>query len=835
MGYILTKSDNETLILLNDGQIDTAITSLTLVGKNVSNFGDAQNENFLHLLENFANSSARLGGSGQPRSPLRGQLWFDTNPEVNRLLVYDGSNWRPLAVSIYGTTTTNTLVNATAGPPIPFAANKPGDFFFDTTNKKLYVVSGTSTELTLIGPESVIGFADTRMFSTTMFDSGNSPRPVIQMIVDGEVVAVVSSSTFQVSNTNPVPGFGRVYRGVTFKNYNSSTRYTTATTDVQLHGLHEQLDSTYTRRNVNETINANWSVSTGQVLYFGSTNNSSIFWNTATSALTLSTPALSNLRFAVGNNSLTFNGTDLLPASSGYNIGSETLPFENLYSKKLSSGNSLSTGTIEGDWVLSSGSQLEPNSDLSNNLGSLSKRFDNVYLRTLNPGNSLGYVSGIWNLNSGATLAPSVNLGNDLGQSSKRFNTLFVSTVSGLTSIIGSTNIAGNLLPESNNLRDLGSSSFKWATIHTSDIQADSAFIGTLQIGNTNILISEVTTGTFNSLQASNASITRLISSSGTFASLFATNGTISILNSPTATLGTTSITNGTVGNLSAASGTINSLTSQFANFTTATIGRATITNGVISSLTATNASVVTLSAANASIPGSLTLGTLNATSAGIGSLAVSGNMSVYNTLTAANIVASNNLQGSSITAGNANITNLAVANNGVFGGNITALQGNITTINADNITVSQNITSQGTSNFSFGTQEIRDVKEKVLIVPASITGSVNVDLLGPSVIYYTSTSSGNWTFNFRGSSSVTTNSYLGTGQSVTVTVLVTQGPSAFYPSSITVDGSPVTPKWFGGIAPTSGDPNSVDAYMFTIVKTGSAAYSVFASVSKYA
>lgn len=579
MGYILTKSDNETLILLNDGQIDTAITSLTLVGKNVSNFGDAQNENFVHLLENFANSSARLGGSGQPRSPLRGQLWFDTNPAVNRLLVYDGSNWRPLAVSMYGPSNVDTLTNATAGPPIPFAANKPGDLFFNTTNKKLYVVTGTGTELTFIGPESVDGFADTRMASATMFDGSNNPRPVIQMIVDGEIVAVVSSSTFQVSNTNPVSGFSRIFRGVTFKNYNSSTRYTTATTDVMLHGLHEQLDQSYPRRNVNESINANWSISTGQVLYFGSANNSSVFWNTATSSLTLSTPALSNVRLAVGSDSLTFNGADLLPASSGYNLGSSSQAFENVYSKKLSSGSSITEGTLEGDWLLSPGSQLEPNSDISNSLGSASKRFDNVYLKTLNPGASAGFVSGVWNLNPGATLVPSINLGNDLGQSSKRFSTVFSSTISGLTSIVGSPSITGNFAPSTNNLYDLGSSGFRWSTLYTSDIQASSAFIENLQIGNTSILTSAVTTGTFTTLQGSNATITTLNSTSGTFAALFATNGTISILNSPTAILGTTSITNGTVGTLNATNGTINSLTAQTANITTATVTRATVTD----------------------------------------------------------------------------------------------------------------------------------------------------------------------------------------------------------------------------------------------------------------
>lgn len=592
MGYIITKSNNETLVLINDGQIDTAITSLTLVGKNVSNFGDAQNENFVHLLENFANSSARLSGSGQPRSPLRGQLWFDTNPAVNRLLVYDGNRWRPLAVSIFDTTTTNTLINATAGPPIPFSGNQPGDFFFNTTNKKLYVVSGTGTELTFIGPESVDGFADTRMASATMFDNLNNRRPVIQMIVDGEVVAVVSSATFQVSTTNSLAGFSRVFRGVTFKNYSSSTRYTTSSTDVLLHGLHEQLDQSYPRRNVNEPINADWSISNGQFLYFGSNSNSSISWNTSTSSLTLSANSLSNLRFAVGNNALTFNGTSLSPASSGYSLGNNSTPFTSIYSSQFSAGSVSAIGEIEGDWSLTAGSLIKPKTDLSNNLGASSNRFDNIFAKTLNAGSSAtaGFITGVWNLNAASTIVPVTNLGNDLGQSSKKFNTIYVSTLSGLTSIVGNTAITGNLIPSTNNIYNLGSNDLEWAAVYTSDLHASRAFLGTLQVGNSTMLQTNATTGTFVNIQSNSANISRIIATTGTFVNLVATNGTISILNAPAATLGTAGITNATITTLSATNGSVTNL-----NSPKATITSATISTGIVSDLQATNAAINTL------------------------------------------------------------------------------------------------------------------------------------------------------------------------------------------------------------------------------------------------
>jgi hypothetical protein len=142
MAYQLNKSNGGSLILLNDGLVDTEATSLTLVGKNVSGFGDAQNENFVFLLENFASGF-------QPRSPLTGQIWFDTNARVFRPAVFDGTNWRPLATLLYSNTSTDTLLNAGSNN---FVANKPGDFWFNSSTKNLYIVSSTASDMTLIGP-----------------------------------------------------------------------------------------------------------------------------------------------------------------------------------------------------------------------------------------------------------------------------------------------------------------------------------------------------------------------------------------------------------------------------------------------------------------------------------------------------------------------------------------------------------------------------------------------------------------------------------------------------------------------------------------------------------
>jgi hypothetical protein len=129
----------------------------------------------------------------------------------------------------------------------------------------------------------------------------------------------------------------------------------------------------------------------------------------------------------------------------------------------------------------------------------------------------------------------------------------------------------------------------------------------------------------------------------------------------------------------------------------------------------------------------------------------------------------------------------------------------------------------------------LNDAAEVCTVSATAATGTINYDVTTQSVLYYTSNASANWTVNFRASSGTSLNTAMSTGQSVTVAFLVTQGGTAYYNNVVQVDGSSVTPKWQGGTAPTAGNASSIDVYSYTIIKTGSATFTVLASQTKFA
>lgn len=92
MSYFVNKTDGTAIVVL-DGTKDTTSTSLTLFGRLVQNYGDQTNENFVHLLENFALDSS-------PPNPIKGQLWYDTS--INNLKVYNNATWVTVGTNIVG-------------------------------------------------------------------------------------------------------------------------------------------------------------------------------------------------------------------------------------------------------------------------------------------------------------------------------------------------------------------------------------------------------------------------------------------------------------------------------------------------------------------------------------------------------------------------------------------------------------------------------------------------------------------------------------------------------------------------------------------------------------
>jgi hypothetical protein len=129
----------------------------------------------------------------------------------------------------------------------------------------------------------------------------------------------------------------------------------------------------------------------------------------------------------------------------------------------------------------------------------------------------------------------------------------------------------------------------------------------------------------------------------------------------------------------------------------------------------------------------------------------------------------------------------------------------------------------------------VTGIRETATVSATAATGTINYDVATQVVLYYTTSASGNFTVNFRSTSSASLDSVMSTGQSLSTTFLVTNGATAYYNSAVTIDGNSVTPKWQGGSAPTSGNASSVDSYTYVIIKVGSASFTVLASQTKFA
>lgn len=182
--------------------------------------------------------------------------------------------------------------------------------------------------------------------------------------------------------------------------------------------------------------------------------------------------------------------------------------------------------------------------------------------------------------------------------------------------------------------------------------------------------------------------------------------------------------------------------------------------------------------------------------------------------------------------------TGFAGALNGSVGAT-TPSTGAFTTLSANSTTTISGVsTFSATATFNGSTSTLAAVfanaAETTTISATAATGTINYDVTTQSVIYYTSNASANWTVNFRASSGTSLNTAMATGQSVTVVFLVTQGSTAYYNNAITIDGNSVTPKYQGGTAWSSGNASGIDAYSYTIVKTGSAAFTVFAAQTQF-
>jgi len=125
---------------------------------------------------------------------------------------------------------------------------------------------------------------------------------------------------------------------------------------------------------------------------------------------------------------------------------------------------------------------------------------------------------------------------------------------------------------------------------------------------------------------------------------------------------------------------------------------------------------------------------------------------------------------------------------------------------------------------------------EPITVTASAPAASTPFYVLSQTLYYYTSSATTNWALNVTGDASGTTlDNVIAVGQSLTITIMVTNGATAYLPSSFSIDSTARTVKWQGGTAPTAGNSNSVDMWTYSIIKTAANTYTVFGSLTKFA
>jgi hypothetical protein len=193
MAYEVNKFNGTFLVSVADGTIDTT-TDLRFIGKNYAGYGEVQNENFLHLLENFSNTTA-------PPKAVTGQIWYDSSNK--KLKFYDGSKFKMASGA-----------EVSASAPSGLTA---GDFWWDSAAKQLHAWTGT--EFALIGPITSPDLGTSTVTAgvvkgTTTTSVG--PHTILKVIADDKVVGIFSKSEFTLDNSqNAIEDFTYIKKGFT--------------------------------------------------------------------------------------------------------------------------------------------------------------------------------------------------------------------------------------------------------------------------------------------------------------------------------------------------------------------------------------------------------------------------------------------------------------------------------------------------------------------------------------------------------------------------------------------------------------------------------------------
>ena len=237
MAYTINKTDGTVLTTVADATLDET-TNIGLIGQGYSGYGETQNENFIKLLENFANTSAN-----EPSRPVVGQLFY--NSTAQQIQVYDGSQFKAVSGCIVSASQPTT--------------GSTGDLWLETSTNQVYVYTGTAWKLVSAGS------TDTDARSATITDSTGTDRLVIELVVQNTIVGIVSKVEFTPQTT--VTGFATVKKGITLSSDISDNKFQgTATDSDALGGV---AAANYMRSNADDTTSGTVTITKDASLILG--------------------------------------------------------------------------------------------------------------------------------------------------------------------------------------------------------------------------------------------------------------------------------------------------------------------------------------------------------------------------------------------------------------------------------------------------------------------------------------------------------------------------------------------------------------------------------------
>ena len=373
MAYTVNKSNNSASpnqYTVQDGVVNSQ-TDLSFIGKGYAGYGESIAENFLHLLENFSNTSA-------PTKPIQGQLWWDSSN--SKLKVYNGTAFQ------------------TAGGSAPYQATAPsglsqGDLWIDSDTAQLYLYNGASS--VLVGPPGATGTTNGFTYDTIL-DSSDANQNITKLFNDGNLVAIISEDTFTPKSS--ITGFASIKKGITLTTAIADTKFQGTATDAD--ALGGVAAANYLRSNANDATSGTLSVANDGGVIVGADSDLTLTVD-ASGAIISNTVANTDITFKVNDGGTTTTVMTIDGADARVGIGTTTPTAKldvngvikatsietavagnvtgNLTGNVTSTGaNTMGTLTIAGTLT---GKNILPDANTSYDIGSSSKKYNTVYAK----------------------------------------------------------------------------------------------------------------------------------------------------------------------------------------------------------------------------------------------------------------------------------------------------------------------------------------------------------------------------------------------------------------------------------------------------------------------